>query len=601
MPNDTAMTPPSLLAERIEAHLASHLHAGDHWEGYLASSALATATAGFALDFAGTPDDLPLVQSAAQWLLDHQNPDGGWGDTPDSPSNLSTTLLALSFLERRLDPTRLTDARQCLLRFLGDDSPTARARGILDWYGRDRTFAVPILTQVALAGGRKTPSAWSLFPALPFEAGLIPRRFYQAIRLPVVSYALPALLALGLCHAHQAPPRNPLLRLIRRLARPRALHLLTQLQPESGGYLEAIPLTAFVVMALTGAGNGAHPVAQRGLTFLRAGRRPDGSWPIDTHLATWLTSLAIAAGAQGRSSHAPLLATRREALTRWLLDRQWKRTHPFTLSPPGGWAWTPHAGGVPDADDTAAALIALCRLNPGSTEVQNAAVHGMRWLFHIQNADGGIPTFCAGWQNLPFDRSAPDLTAHALRALAAVWPFLPPADRRRGVRFTDRALTFLAGTQRRDGCWIPLWFGHQRHPRGQNPVHGTSRVLLALAAVPAHLQPRIADLRARGRAWLLAAVQSDGGWGGAPEGPSGCEETALALEALAVDAHPDAHAVVERGYRRLARFFENPDRVQPQPIGFYFASLWYSEALYPWIFAWAAARAAPDAGSSPAV
>jgi hypothetical protein len=40
----------------------------------------------------------------------------------------------------------------------------------------------------------------------------------------------------------------------------------------------------------------------------------------------------------------------------------------------------------------------------------------VRWLLDLQNGDGGIPTFCRGWGALPFDRSAPDLTAHALRA-----------------------------------------------------------------------------------------------------------------------------------------------------------------------------------------
>ncbi|MEZ6048428.1 MAG: hypothetical protein R3C11_23220 [Planctomycetaceae bacterium] len=41
----------------------------------------------------------------------------------------------------------------------------------------------------------------------------------------------------------------------------------------------------------------------------------------------------------------------------------------------------------------------------------------MNWLLDLQNRDGGWPTFCRGWGALPFDRSAPDLTAHALRAL----------------------------------------------------------------------------------------------------------------------------------------------------------------------------------------
>ena len=39
------------------------------------------------------------------------------------------------------------------------------------------------------------------------------------------------------------------------------------------------------------------------------------------------------------------------------------------------------------------------------------------WLIHLQNRDGGWPTFCRGWGALPFDRSGCDLTAHVLRIM----------------------------------------------------------------------------------------------------------------------------------------------------------------------------------------
>ena len=45
----------------------------------------------------------------------------------------------------------------------------------------------------------------------------------------------------------------------------------------------------------------------------------------------------------------------------------------------------------------------------------------------------------------------------------------------------------------------------------------------------------------RGVAWLLAAQNADGGWGGAAGTPSSIEETALAVEVL-LDAGPQAAA-----------------------------------------------------------
>ena len=44
---------------------------------------------------------------------------------------------------------------------------------------------------------------------------------------------------------------------------------------------------------------------------------------------------------------------------------------------------------------------------------------------------------------------------------------------------TQRALAFLAQSQRPTGSWIPLWFGNQFAEGDQNPVYGTARELIA--------------------------------------------------------------------------------------------------------------------------
>ena len=69
------------------------------------------------------------------------------------------------------------------------------------------------------------------------------------------------------------------------------------------------------------------------------------------------------------------------------------------------------------------------------------------------------------------------------------------------------------------------------------------------------------------------------------------EETGLALGALSgLGGSADA-ASLARGIRWLVSRIEGKEPVTPSPIGLYFASLWYDEALYPWIFsAWALRR-----------
>jgi len=389
--------------------------------------------------------------------------------------------------------------------------------------------------------------------------------------------------------------------------RERTLKVLAEIQPPSGGFLEAAPLTSFVTMSLAAIGQAGHPVARKGVEFLIATVRPDGSWPIDTNLATWVTTLSVAALAVGPALDE-LPATEREAIRCWLLDQQHLREHPYTHAPPGGWAWTDLAGGVPDADDTAGALVAIHRLGlpagkgPPDERAGQAAAAGGAWLLDLQNRDGGIPTFCRGWGNLPFDRSSPDLTAHALAAWT-LWLNAAPAPlRSRMEAAIPRALDYLERAQAADGAWVPLWFGNPYAPREENPTYGTARVVAALVPLARSGNAAAARLATRGAEWLLAAQNGAGAWacpersrgGGAPTARASIEETALAVDALArfLDAGLGGdrasaealRAALARGTDWLIRRTDEGRRFDAAPIGLYFAALWYFERLYPLLF-----------------
>src|SRR5206468_9334435 len=156
----------------------------------------------------------------------------------------------------------------------------------------------------------------------------------------------------------------------------------------------------------------------KGVEFLLASAREDGSWPIDTNLATWVSTLAVnsltslgavaAPGMSGAQPHFGLTGADRVRIAEWLLARQYQEEHPYTHAAPGGWAWTDLPGGVPDADDTAGALLALRHLGAIDDPTRGAAHAGVSWLLDLQNHDGGIPTFCRGWGAQPFDRSSAD-------------------------------------------------------------------------------------------------------------------------------------------------------------------------------------------------
>src|SRR6185436_171034 len=114
-----------------------------------------------------------------------------------------------------------------------------------------------------------------------FELAAFPHQLFGALRLPVVSYALPALIAIGQVRHKHRPSVNPVMRYVRDRLVPGTLALLRSIQPSSGGYLEATPLTSFVLMSLASAGLKDHAVVAEGVRFLRASMRADGSWPID--------------------------------------------------------------------------------------------------------------------------------------------------------------------------------------------------------------------------------------------------------------------------------------------------------------------------------
>lgn len=549
---------------RIRQSLLTEIRERGYVRGELSSSALSTAVAAVALELGGAPEG-PV--RAVAWLQAHANPDGGWGDTVRSPSNLSTTLLVRAALGRLRGHTAAADA--WIARQVGSNTPEAIAGAVLDHYGKDRTFSIPILTMCALGGLLGPPeTAWRRVPQLPFELAALPAGFYRFVGLPVVSYALPALIAMGLVR-HRLGGGGGLLRPLRAALEPAVLRKLTRLQPRNGGFLEASPLTGFVALSLSAAGLREHPVVRRALDFLVAGQREDGSWPIDSDLATWLTTLAI----KGLGDDLP--AEQRPPLRDWLLMQQFRTIHPFTQAAPGGWGWTPLPGAVPDADDTAGALLALRQLDSDP----HAAQAGIGWLLGLTNRDGGIPTFCRGWGRLPFDASAPDLTIHVLQAYVAWRHELPSALVRRVEKGIARGLAYLAKSQGPDGSWLPLWFGNDQVPGHGNPVYGTARVVQGLRFLVAHGQALPDGLLDRGTAYLQAQQNEDGGWGGRRGVPSSVEETALAVTALAGD---------RRGRAWLEQALAKP--VAPTPIGLYFASLWYYETRYPGLFALAALR-----------
>lgn len=561
------------------------------WSGRLASSALGTAVAIVAMKINGDVSDNKSVVNGLAWLLNHINTDGGFGDTPDSKSNVSTSLLSYAAIRfcgegSEVSVKALLTIESYLAEQQIDLTKDDITSSILSFYGRDYTFSVPILSMLVICG-ILDPKACTKIPQLPFEFTLFPAGWYSLFNLRVVSYAIPALIGVGIFVFKKRIRHNPVMKWIRNRSIQPAMRKLEKIVPDSGGFLEAIPLTAFVAMCLLSAGLGNSPVVAKGIIFLRNQQRSDGSWPIDTDLSTWVTT----AGIKALGFQMPVEFSKNEidSLVYHLKSIQYKDIHPFNLALPGGWGWTNFAGSVPDVDDTSGAILALLELYNIDNDNTEAIINGCWWLTNLQNKDGGFPTFCKGWGKLPFDSSCADLTGHALLALTRSLDILGDKMtidlQNSAKRCIARSFGFLWKAQHDNGCWYPLWFGSQFTSDQKNPVYGTSKVAIYLKdsilcnSLDDQMKINIGRMLTGAQNYLLKQQNKNGSWGGEIGVPGTIEESTLAISAL---TERDRDTCL-RGFEWLETEYSK-NGLRSNPIGLYFAMLWYDEKLYPLIY-----------------
>jgi squalene-hopene/tetraprenyl-beta-curcumene cyclase len=652
-----------LAHKAVRAELLADRTQRGYWVGQLASSPLATAAAISALVAAhrrDTGDSLresetgdgqlieQLVQGdlsellceSVQWLGRQQNPDGGWGDCDTGHSNLAATMLVQAAFRMTGVPAKYADLIARADQYISVHGGAAALRRNA---ALDKSLIAAILAQCALAG----IVSWRQVPSLPFEVVCIPKQWRQWRPLPYPRYATPALIAVGRAKFHHDPPRNPLMRILRRSMCAKSLAVLESLQAADDSFLGSIVLTAFVVTSLASSGGQDHAIVQRGIEFLLSSVRGDASWSIKNDLAITNTALALNAlstsdrlasvsvsavhgdserGAGPRETHAVSLwphsagdsagfeSPMTERCLAWLLENQRTGPDPLTQVPPGGWAWSDAPGALPNTPATAGVVRALIEwprrtANAKQDRVDMAVRRGIRWLLDLQYDDGGWPTFYRDDGDFRQEESSIDATAGALRALHGSRQLKLPAEHadmavRVGLAI-DRGWRYLESQQREDGRFVSIWFGNEYQPGELNPVYGTAAVLMACGA----LDRLETELARRAAHWLESVQHATGGWGPpkARRDYSGAEkdgfrawraneamakhcsveETALAVAALLplAETSQTAGQAVSAGLTWLTAAVEQDAHRRPAVIGYYHTKLWYHERLYPLVFA----------------
>ncbi|MCG8579745.1 MAG: squalene--hopene cyclase, partial [Bacteroidales bacterium] len=140
----------------------------------------------------------------------------------------------------------------------------------------------------------------------------------------------------------------------------------------------------------------------------------------------------------------------------------------------------------------------------------------------------------------------------------------------------SRMLRWMKKEQSAEGCWYPLWFGDQDAQDERSPVYGTALSVEYLSGID---HPLAKEMLTKGASFLLSAQNADGGWGGAKGVRSKVTLTARALSALSTIDHVE-ESILNNAFGFLYSKYEAKEILNPEPIGLYFARLWYSEDMY---------------------
>ncbi len=220
---------------------------------------------------------------------------------------------------------------------------------------------------------------------------------------------------------------------------------------------------------------------------------------------------------------------------------------------------------APDTDDTAMAVVFMCKIGmKDSPTVQNA----LKWLKSMQNSDGGFAAFDKNRQgnflvkyftsvftdsSEAFDPSCVDLAGHILEAFATCGVTLSKDD----SGMMQDAVDYIEGQETDFGGWEARW--------------GVNYIYAAGAALPG-LKRAGVDMRkpwiARAVEWLVTRQNLDGGFGEstlsysdvkwAGKGVSTPSQTAWALLGLidVADTYEYVKPAMERAVDYLVREFE---------------------------------------------
>jgi squalene-hopene/tetraprenyl-beta-curcumene cyclase len=529
------------------------------------------------------------IIKAAQYILQHQNQDGGWNIYAGGPSNVSATVKAyfgLKLAGYSTDHPSLARARKRIEDLGGVSAINTFTKIYLCFFGQYDYEAVPaippeivlfpnwfwfniyeisswsraILVPLSIAYAKKP------FKKIPIEMGiqeLFPGGTMRSSNLhlhwseKLVSWRNFFLVLDRMTHWFERVHVRPLRSIALRVAEEWMLERFEM----SDGMGAIYPAIMNSIIALRCLGYSVDdPQFIRAMDEFEAlGIEEDKTFRMQPCKSpVWDTAYALFVLGE---SGVPRTEPRMVAAADWILQKQVTHKGDWAFKnkkgQPGGWYFEFNNGFYPDVDDTAMVNLALGHVEHPNGRYQRETVQrAIAWVLSMQCKNGGFASFDKDnnrmvFQHIPFadhnamlDPATVDITGRVLEMLAVY-----------GYTQDDvavqRAIQFMKKEQEADGSWFGRW--------GVNYIYGTMQVLRGLEAIGVDDHEPFVQHAAE---WLRSIQNPDGGWGetcGSYDdsqikgiGPSTASQTAWAVLGL-LAANDNRSDSVARGIAYLLK------------------------------------------------
>src|SRR5215472_3707058 len=519
-------------------HLFSRQFEDGHWCGELVADTTLESDYILLHTLLGTADQ-DRFQKCCNFILRHQNEDGGWPIYLGGPSNISASVkayFALKLTGYKPDHPALERARKKILEmggvtevntftkiylcFLGqydyDAVPAIPPEIVLfpNWFwfniyeisSWSRAILVPLSIVYAKKPFKKIPREMGVEEL--FVGGMHKSRMHLHWAQELVSWRNFFLVIDRITHWFERVHVRPL----RSIALKKAEKWMLERIEMSDGLAAIYPAVMNSIIALRCLGYSTDdPQVIRAMDEFEAlGIEEEETFRmLPCKSPVWDTAYAaFALGEAGVSPTDPRMI----AVGEWLLQKQVTHKGDWAVkvknTPPAGWYFEFNNEFYPDVDDTAMVALGLSKIQVPNERYQHESVQrAIDWIFSMQCKNGGWASFDKDndrmvFQHVPFadhnamlDPPTVDITGRILEMLTAYgYTKDHPA--------VKRAIQFLRNEQEPDGSWFGRW--------GVNYIYGTALVLRGLEAIGIDLhEPCIQQ----GAEWLRMVQNPDGGWG----------------------------------------------------------------------------------------